>query len=81
MHRRLLIKLVTLGVLALGLYTLPATSVSAQKGDECHSSCVTFDGGAPGCASYDNANGSTCGMLFIRGRNVCSQWQCDGLIQ
>lgn len=80
MRQRLFIKLLVLGALSLGLYAMPTTEVSAQKGEECHSSCVRFDDGSPGCADYDGATGSTCGMLFINGRNVCAMWQCDGTI-
>ncbi|HEX8179021.1 MAG TPA: hypothetical protein VF525_05700 [Pyrinomonadaceae bacterium] len=80
MRRRLLVKLLALGVLAVGVYALPTTPVSAQQGDECHSKCLTLDDGSPGCANYNEGLGTTCTMTFVRGRNVCSQKSCDGLI-
>ena len=76
--KRLLVKLLILGALAFGILNLPPEEVSAQKGDSCHSTCVTTDDGWPGCASWDSQTGSTCGMTIYNGHNVCMVWQCLG---
>ncbi len=75
------VKLFILGALTLGVLTATRQDVSAQMGGQtCYSGCITFDDGAPGCASYEQKTNATCGMVFKDGRNYCVQWQCNALL-
>lgn len=76
LKKRMAAKLLILGLLTLGVLTASREEASAQMGDSCFSGCVTFDDGSPGCASYDQRTGGTCGMVYRNGRNFCLQWQC-----
>lgn len=76
LKERLALKLLILGALMFGVLTTTREEASAQMGDSCFSGCVTFDDGSPGCASYDQRTGGTCGMVYRGGRNYCFQWQC-----
>ncbi|HVF54969.1 MAG TPA: hypothetical protein VM934_02395 [Pyrinomonadaceae bacterium] len=78
--KRMAVKLLILVALTLGVFTTTRREASAQMGDSCASGCVTFDDGAPGCASYDQKTNGTCGMVYSGGRNYCVQWECAPMI-